>query len=179
MQWAVGNVNYPRKKLSLSKEEAVPGGASVRYSPCKHSGHLSAWASWNSKICRLFVLEEVSIFSKGVLIQTTPVPATLAASSCLHVGPCFIRMLLFLPGYFSFRPVWWSGFVTSLCCSKVAGKHRESGTLELLPGRVWLKDWGLFFPSHLGERLFMHEVSIWQSFHLKSSLYGECLSAPM
>lgn len=100
MQWAVGNVNYPRKKLSLSKEEAVPGGASVRYSPCKHSGHLSAWASWNSKICRLFVLEEVSIFSKGVLIQTTPVPATLAASSCLHVGPCFIRMLLFFARLF-------------------------------------------------------------------------------
>jgi len=42
-----------------------------------------------------FVLEQANIFSKGLLIQTTPVRAMLAASSCSQVGLHFTRMLLF------------------------------------------------------------------------------------
>lgn len=173
-------------QCELSKEEAVPiqGRSCPGWSLCA----VFTMQALRAFIClsilefrnlQVFCARRDEHFLQRSAYSDNSCPCYPGGFFLLPCWPLLYQDASLWPGYFSFRPVWWSGFVTSLCCSKVAGKHRESGTLELLPGRVWLKVWGLFFSSHLGERLFMHEVSIWQSFHLKSSLFWECLSAPM
>ena len=165
-------------QCELSKEEAVPAGASVQYSPCKRSGHLSAC---NSEFLNLQVfcarIDEHFLQRSAYSDNSCP-----CYSGCFLLPPCwpslyqnapFFARLFFLQASLTVRlrsiPVLQQG-------GRKTQRKRDSGTAS----REGLAEsLGTFSSPHLGEQLFIHEVSIWQSFLLKSSLFWEYLSAPM